>query len=120
VSAPASSVRRETWLWVAQRASAAVLALCVLVHLATMIYAIRGGLTAAEILGRTRGNLAWLSFYSLFVAAVAIHLPIGLRPVLAEWFGWRGASRDTALLAFAVLLFVLGARAVLGVFTGGA
>jgi len=116
----ALTARRETWLWVAQRASAAVLALCVVVHLATMIYAIRGGLTAAEILGRTRGNAAWLSFYSLFVAAVTVHLPIGLRPVLAEWFGWRGASRDAALLGFAVLLAVLGARAVLGVYTGGA
>ena len=37
-------------LWIAQRASAAVLALCVVVHLATIIYAVRGGLTAAEIL----------------------------------------------------------------------
>jgi fumarate reductase subunit C len=120
VSASATSVRRETWLWVAQRASAAVLALCVVVHLATMIYAIRGGLTAAEILGRTRGSVAWLSFYSVFVAAVAVHLPIGLRPVLAEWFGWRGASRDAALLAFAAILAVLGVRALLGVFTGGA
>jgi fumarate reductase subunit C len=120
VNGSAGSARRETWLWLAQRASAAVLALCVVVHLATMIYAIRGGITAAEILGRTRGNAAWLGFYSTFVLAVAVHLPIGLRPVLAEWLGWRGASRDAALVAFAVLLAVLGARAVLGVFTGGA
>ena len=42
----AVSRRAETLLWVAQRASAAVLALCVLVHLATIIYAVRGGLTA--------------------------------------------------------------------------
>lgn len=120
MSAPATSARREAWLWLAQRASAAVLALCVVVHLAVMIYAIRGGITAAEILGRTRGNVAWLAFYSLFVAAVTVHLPIGLRPVLAEWLGWRGASRDAALLAFAVGIAVMGARAVLGVFTGGA
>ena len=37
-------------LWYAQRVSAIVLAVCVVVHLATMIYAVRGGLTAAEIL----------------------------------------------------------------------
>ena len=43
------NARAQTLLWVAQRASAAVLALCVVVHLATMIYAIRGGLSAAEI-----------------------------------------------------------------------
>jgi fumarate reductase subunit C len=104
-------------LWIAQRASAAVLALCVVVHLGTMIYAIRGGLSAAEILGRTRGNFAWLAFYSLFVLAVTVHAPIGLRPVLGEWLGWRGRSRDLCLIAFAMLLALLGMRAVLGVFT---
>lgn len=110
------SVRAQTLLWVAQRASAAVLALCVTVHLATMIYAIRGGLSAAEILSRTRGSAAWFGFYSVFVLAVAVHAPIGLRPVLGEWLGWRSRSRDTVLLALAMLLAVLGMRAVLGVF----
>jgi fumarate reductase subunit D len=50
-----------------------VLAVCVLVHLATIIYAVQGGLTAAEILGRTRGNHAWLAFYTVFVLAVSVH-----------------------------------------------
>jgi fumarate reductase subunit C len=103
-------------LWLAQRASAAVLALCVLVHLATIIYAVQGGLSAAEILARTRGNVVWLGFYSLFVLAVTVHVPIGLRPVLGEWLGWRGRSCDAALLAFAMLLAALGMRAVLAVF----
>jgi fumarate reductase subunit C len=111
-----AGVRGETLLWIAQRASAAVLVLCVLVHLATMIYAVQGGLTAAEILGRTRGSLAWLAFYSLFVAAAAVHAPIGLRAVLAEWFGWRGRSRDAALAVFAALLAAMGMRAVFAVF----
>jgi len=110
------SFRTETILWIAQRASAAVLALCVLVHLATIIYAVQGGLTAAEILGRTRGSAAWFAFYSLFVLAVTIHAPIGLRPVLGEWLGWRGRSRDMALLLFAGVLAWTGMRAVLGVF----
>jgi fumarate reductase subunit C len=110
------SARTETLLWLAQRASAAVLALCVLVHLATMIYAVQGGLTAAEILARTRGSFGWLGFYSLFVLAVTVHVPIGLRPVLGEWLGWRGRSRDAALLAFALLLAALGMRAVFAVF----
>jgi fumarate reductase subunit C len=110
------SVRGETRLWIAQRASAAVLALCVLVHLATMIYAVRGGLTGAEILARTRGSGAWLAFYSVFVLAVTVHAPIGLRAVLAEWLGWRGRSRDAALLLFAMLLAWMGMRAVFGVF----
>jgi fumarate reductase subunit C len=110
------SFRTQSLLWLAQRASALVLALCVVVHLATMIYAIRGGLSAAEILARTRGNAGWLAFYSLFVLAVTVHAPIGLRPVLGEWLRWRGASRDLFLLALAMLLAALGMRAVLGVF----
>ena len=110
------SFRADTVLWVMQRASAAVLAFCVAVHLATLVYAVQGGLSAAEILGRTRGNVAWFAFYSLFVFAATLHVPIGLRAVLGEWLGWRGASRDLALLCFAILLCVAGMRAVFGVF----
>ena len=103
-------------LWAAQRLSAGVLALCVLVHLATMIYAVRGGLTAAEILGRTQGSIAWFAFYALFVLAIVVHVPIGLRAVLAEWLGWRSPSRDWVLVLFASVLAFMGMRAVLGVF----
>lgn len=106
----------QTALWIAQRASAAVLALCVAVHLAMIIYAVQGGLTAAEILERTRGHAGWLAFYSVFVLAVTIHAPIGLRSVLAEWLGWRGRSRDAVLALFALLLAWMGMRAALGVF----
>ena len=45
------TARVELWLYMAQRLSAMVLAPIVLVHLLTILYAIRGGLTAAEILG---------------------------------------------------------------------
>jgi succinate dehydrogenase subunit C len=109
-------VRTQVLLWGAQRASAALLALCVTVHLATLVYAVQGGLSAAEILARTRGNLAWLAFYAVFVLAVSVHAPIGLRPVLGEWLGWRGPSRDLALCLFAVVLCALGLRAVMAVF----
>jgi fumarate reductase subunit C len=110
------SFKTQTVLWLAQRASAAVLAICVVVHLVTIVYAVQGGLTAAEILGRTRGNAGWFAFYSLFVLAVTIHAPIGLRPVLGEWLGWRGRSRELFLLLFAGFLAWAGMRAVLGVF----
>ena len=110
------NVKAQTALWVAQRASAALLALCVAVHLATMVYAIRGGLSAAEILSHTRGSAGWLAFYMLFVLAVTVHAPIGLRSVLEEWLGWRGASRHIFLLVLAMLLASLGMRAVFGVF----
>ena len=111
------SVKTQTLLWVAQRASAAVLALCVTVHLATIIYATRAGLSAAEILGRTRGSVGWAAFYALFVLAAAVHAPIGLRAVLAEWCGWRGRSRDWALLLFSGFLLFIGFQAVKAIFS---
>jgi fumarate reductase subunit C len=93
-----------------------VLALCVLVHLATIIVAVRGGLSAAEILARTRGSAAWLSFYALFVAAVAVHAPVGLRSIFAEWLGWRGHSLDLAAALFSAVLLGAGLRTVLGLY----
>jgi succinate dehydrogenase subunit C len=100
-----------------QRASAFVLAVAVAIHLATILYAVRGGLTAGEILSRTHGNVAFLAFYSLFVLAVAVHAPIGLRNVLREWTPWRGRSLDVVLLLFALLLLLLGFRADFAVFS---
>ena len=44
------STRTQTLLWLAQRLSGAVLALTVTVHLITLIYAVRGGLSGAEII----------------------------------------------------------------------
>ena len=113
-----SAARRQTQLWVAQRASAAVLALCVVVHLVTMTVAVRGGLTAAEILGRTRGSVTWMLFYGLFVVAVAIHAPIGVRMVIAEVLGRHGRGIDIAMLAFAFVLLALGLRGVAAVTMG--
>ena len=110
------SVRTQVLLWTAQRASAAVLAVCVVVHLATVIYAVRNGLSAAELLGRTRGSSGWLAFYAIFVAAVAVHAPIGLRSVLAETFSWRGSSLDVTVAAIGLALAILGLRAVYAVF----
>ena len=104
-------------LFLAQRATAFVLALAVAIHLGTILYAVRSGLTAADILGRTHGNLWFLLFYGVFVIAVAIHAPIGLRNILREWTRWRGRSLDLALALFAMLLLVLGFRAVFAVFT---
>lgn len=103
-------------LFAAQRLSAAVLAFAVTVHLATVIYAVRGGLTAGEILARTQGNRWFLAFYVVFVAAIAVHAPIGVRNILREWTRWRGPSLDLAMLAFALLLAGLGLRAALAVF----
>ena len=116
--APLRSAKAEVWLWIAQRASAAVLALCVLVHLATIIYAVHHGLSGAAILGRTRGNALGLTFYALYVSAIAVHAPIGLRTLAQEWLGWRGAALDRASAALALGLFAFGLRAGWSVFVG--
>ena len=110
------STRAQVLLWAAQRASAAILAVCVVVHLATVIYAVRNGLSAAEILGRTRGSAGWAAFYGLFVAAIAVHAPIGLRSVLAETFAWRGRGLDAAVAVIGIGLAFFGSRAVYAVF----
>lgn len=104
-------------LFTAQRLTAFVLAVAVAVHLGTILYAVRGGLTAGEILARTHGNISFAAFYALFVVAVAIHAPIGLRNVLREWTPWRGRSLDIALALFALALLGLGLRAVFAVYT---
>jgi fumarate reductase subunit C len=103
-------------LFLAQRLSAAVLAFAVAVHLATIIYAARAGMTAADVLSRTHGSRGFLILYLTFVVAVAVHAPIGLRNVLREWTAWRGRSLDAALAAFALLLLALGLRAAIAVF----
>ncbi|MBH63119.1 MAG: succinate dehydrogenase [Thiotrichales bacterium] len=106
------SGRAEVWLFIAQRASAFVLAPLVIVHLATMIYAIQGGLSAEEILARTQGSGVWGAIYGLFVLAAAIHAPIGVRSIVREMTPWRGRSLDLAAVLFGVLIVVLGVKAV--------
>ena len=109
------NARREAILWIAQRATAVVLAICVVVHLATIIYAVRGGLGAAEILGRTRGSYAWGAFYTAFVFAAAIHGAIGLRTIAAEWLGFRGPAAEWAMTVVGIVLTITGLRAVAAV-----
>jgi fumarate reductase subunit C len=105
------NTRSQVLLWGAQRISAMVLGVCVIVHLITIIYAVRNGLSAAEILGRTRGSVAWGGFYALFVVAVAIHAPIGVRNICTE-FGWRGRGVDILMFVLALTLAMWGLRAV--------
>ena len=108
----------EAKLWYWQRASAMALALFVLVHLATMVYAVRGGLSAAEILGRTRGSVLFGGFYALFVVAAAVHASIGLSTIAEEWLGLDGRIARVLALGFALLLAATGLRAVYAVVAG--
>jgi fumarate reductase subunit C len=107
------SGRAETWLWLAQRLSAVVLAVAVTVHLATMVYAVRGGLDAAEVVTRVGGSAAWLTFYAVFVGAAAVHAPIGLRTVLAEMTALPRRLVDVVAVAAAVAIAGLGWRAAI-------
>jgi fumarate reductase subunit C len=102
-------------LYVWQRATAALIVPLLLVHLAVIFYATRKGLSAADILSRTRGSVAWGLFYGVFVAAVAIHAPIGLRTILTEWTPLPARARDLLVILFGLLLAVLGFRAVAAV-----
>ncbi len=102
-------------LYMAQRISALVMAPLVIGHIAVMIYAVQGGLTTAEILGRTQGSLLWFVFYGLFVLAVSVHAAIGLRVIAGEWFGWRGLPLTLFSCAVFILMLLLGARAVMAV-----
>lgn len=111
----AAAGRREFRLYLAQRISALILAPLVLIHLATVVYATRGGLSAAEILARTEGSVVWGAFYGLFIIAAAVHAPIGLRTIVREMTPWRGRSLDAAAGLFALLIVVLGVAAVAGV-----
>ena len=105
-------------LWYAQRISAMVLGLCVAIHLFIMFYAIRGGLTAGEILGRTQGNWLFAIFYEVFVLACLVHAPIGLANILRENFP-RSFWVSVLPWVLAALILILGTTAVIGVFTGG-
>ena len=107
----------KRWYW--QRISAMVLALCVVIHLATMIVAVRGGLSAAEILARTQGNLAFAAFYLVFVIAVVVHAPIGVARIAEEWLGWSAPAGRWLAIGFGAILLLLGLRAVWAVFSPG-
>jgi fumarate reductase subunit C len=106
-------------LWYAQRISAMVLGVCVAIHLIMIFYAIRGGLTAQEILGRTQGNLGFAIFYEIFVLACFVHAPIGVANILQETIPQVGMTKPIYWL-LALLILVIGTTAVIGVYTGGA
>lgn len=108
-----AATQAKLWYW--QRISAMALALFVVVHLITLVYAVQGGLTAAEILGRTRGSLVAALFYGGFVLAAAVHAPLGLARVAEEWLGLDRRASNVAAALFGFLLAVSGLRAVYAV-----
>ena len=102
-------------LYVWQRLSAAAMIPLIVIHLATIFYATGDGLSAAEILSRTKGSLLWGLFYAAFVAAAAIHGAIGLRSVLTDWSILSARRCNGIMWVFGLALLLLGLRAVAAV-----
>ena len=104
--------------YLAQRISALVMAPLVLLHLGTLIYAVQGGLDAAEILARTRGSVFWGGVYGVFVVAVSVHAAVGIRVIAREWgrFGRRRLDLISLLVCLGLLL--PGGQAVVAIVGG--
>lgn len=111
--------RIETKLWVWQRATAAVLGICVLVHLGMIIYAVQDGLSAAEIISRVSGNFLWFVFYAIFIIAVAIHAPIGVRTILNEMTNLSAKATHLIMAVLCLVILVMGFRAIIGLYQAG-
>ncbi len=99
-------------LFVLQRASGALLALLLLVHLVTIIYAVQGGLTVAEIVDRVRGNMFWIVFYAAFGLTAAVHATIGLRKILTELFSINHRIIDLLITVYLIGAFWLCTEAI--------
>lgn len=105
-------VKTELRLYMTQRVSAMFMVPFILVHLGIIIYASRDGISAAEILSRTKGSIGWMLFYGLFVVAAAVHGTIGIRNIVAEMFSWRGRSLEIVMGLVIVVLVAIGWRAI--------
>lgn len=110
----AKAARR--WYW--QRMTAMAMALFVMIHIVVMVYAMNGGLSAAEVLGRTQGSVIWALFYGVFVVLVSVHASIGVRNTFVEWLRFSPGAAALSGNAIGLLLLVLGLRAVWAVTFG--
>ncbi len=102
-------------LYILQRATALIMAPLVLAHLVIIFYATSRGLSAAEVLGRTRGSVGWGLFYALFVLAAATHGAIGVRVVASEWTSLEAWRLSLLMWGLGIALAALGLRAVAAV-----
>ena len=105
----------EMRLYLVQRATAVLMVPLILGHLYTIFQATSDQLTASDILARTQGHAGWAFLYGLFVVLAAVHGAIGVRSVVRDWSGLRGASLDWLMGGVGLLLMLLGFRAVIAV-----
>lgn len=106
-------------LYLLQRLTALIMAPLVVGHIVVMVIAVRDGLSAAEILGRTQGSVAWAAFYGTFVLAAAVHAAIGVRVIVSETFKVRGVPLSALAWSVFIGLLAMGGRAVWAVTAGG-
>lgn len=102
-------------LFLLQRISALVMVPLVFGHLGLMIYAVRGGLSAEEILGRTQGSFFWGTYYGFFVLAASLHGAIGLRAILAENTKFNASVINLVVGTVGITSLILGLRAIMAV-----
>ena len=95
-----------------QRITAMIIAPLVLIHLGLILYAIEGGLSANEILARTRSSFLWPTLYGLFVISVSIHAPLGMRNIIREHTKLSGKPLSWMMATFSIVLLITGLRAV--------
>ncbi len=104
--------RTDFYLYLLQRGTAVVLAPLILIHIVVILIAVEGGLSASEILARTKDSGFWAAFYSIFVLAAAVHGSLGLRNVIREMTPLNGTVLNVSAFVICVVLLALGLRAV--------
>ena len=107
----------QTWVWLAQRLSAVVLAICSIVHIGGIIVAVQHGLTTVEITNRVGANIGWFLFYSIFIISAAIHAPLGLRNILSEMTEISNEIVNIFSLVFCLIILLLGLKTTWGFYT---
>lgn len=97
-------------LYMLQRLSALIMAPLVILHLVVILWAVQGGLSADEIIGRFQSSFFWPLLYGIFVISASIHAPIGLRNIAREWWPRGDRLIDLATFLLFGILIVLGGR----------
>jgi hypothetical protein len=94
-----------------------LLAIAVSVHLVTIIVAVRGGLSAAEILGRTlQGHEGWLAFYASSRWPPGCMARSGCATSRPRRSAGAGAASTCAWLALGLATAAFGIRAAFGLY----
>ena len=104
--------KKESWAFVLQRLSALILAPLVMLHLGVMIYAVQGGLSTAEILGRTQTSVLWPGMYGLFFIAAGVHGALGFRNILQEMTAIPGHTINTFAMGLLALVLIFGVQTI--------